>query len=240
MNLAGSGLMLAVVAALWILVFVPAWFQRSQQSAENRNAWNARANSGAPKLKSQKRELRAKELVVEEVRSASPRVRISGRAKTIAARIYRLRALRHIVVSALVISMLSTVGSVAWLATDLNVWVAVVASSFLVVASAVATRKVSDRLAEAIESTRGLRGLAVSRLQYSTRISQQDASDVEQLDPRAWTPVKLPEPKSGLGQIAQVSMASVSPISAADSDTTELVIDGASIDEILERRRKAI
>jgi hypothetical protein len=240
MNLAGSGLMLAVVAALWILVFVPAWFQRSQQSAENRNAWNARANSGAPKLKSQKRELRAKELVVEEVRSASPRVRISGRAKTIAARIYRLRALRHIVVSALVISMLSTVGSVAWLATDLNVWVAVVASSFLVVASAVATRKVSDRLAEAIESTRGLRGLAVSRLQYSTRISQQDASDVEQLDPRAWTPVKLPEPKSGLGQIAQVSMASVSPISAADSGTTELVIDGASIDEILERRRKAI
>lgn len=232
--------MLAVVAALWILVFVPAWFQRSQQSAENRNAWNARANSGAPQLKSQKRELRAKELVVEEVRSASPRVRISGRAKTIAARIYRLRALRHIVVSALVISMLSTVGSVAWLATDLNAWVAVVASSFLVVASAVATRKVSDRLAEAIESTRGLRGLAVSRLQYSTRISQQDASDVEQLDPRAWTPVKLPEPKSGLGQIAQVSMASVSPISAADSDTTELVIDGASIDEILERRRKAI
>ena len=232
--------MLAVVAALWILVFVPAWFQRSQQSAENRNAWNARANSEAPKLKSQKRELRAKELVVEEVRSASPRVRISGRAKTIAARIYRLRALRHIVVSALVISMLSTVGSVAWLATDLNAWVAVVASAFLVVASAVATRKVSDRLAEAIESTRGLRGLAVSRLQYSTRISQQDASDVEQLDPRAWTPVKLPEPKSGLGQIAQVSMASVSPISAADSDTTELVIDGASIDEILERRRKAV
>lgn len=232
--------MLAVVAALWILVFVPAWFQRSQQSAENRNAWNARANSGAPKLKSQKRELRAKELVVEEVRSASPRVRISGRAKTIAARIYRLRALRHIVVSALVISMLSTVGSVAWLATDLNAWLAVAASSFLVVASAVATRKVSDRLAEAIESTRGLRGLAVSRLQYSTRISQQDASDVEQLDPRAWTPVKLPEPKSGLGQIAQVSMASVSPISAADNDTTELVIDGASIDEILERRRKAI
>lgn len=232
--------MLAVVAALWILVFVPAWFQRSQQSAENRNAWNARANSGALKLKSQKRELRAKELVVEEVRSASPRVRISGRAKTIAARIYRLRALRHIVVSALVISMLSTVGSVAWLATDLNAWVAVGASSFLVVASAVATRKVSDRLAEAIESTRGLRGLAVSRLQYSTRISQQDASDVEQLDPRAWTPVKLPEPKSGLGQIAQVSMASVSPISAAESVTTELVIDGASIDEILERRRKAI
>lgn len=232
--------MLAVVTALWILVFVPAWFQRSQQSAENRNAWNARANSGAPKLKSQKRELRAKELVVEEVRSASPRVRISGRAKTIAARIYRLRALRHIVVSVLVISMLSTVGSVAWLATDLNAWLAVVASSFLVVASAVATRKVSDRLAEAIESTRGLRGLAVSRLQYSTRISQQDASDVEQLDPRAWTPVKLPEPKSGLGQIAQVSMASVSPISAAENGATELVIDGASIDEILERRRKAI
>lgn len=232
--------MLAVVAALWILVFVPAWFQRSQQSAENRNAWNDRGNTATPKLKSQKRELRSKELVVEEVRSASPRVRISGRAQTIAARIYRLRALRHLVVSALVTSMLATVGSVAWLATDLRAWVAVLASSLLVIASAILLRKVSDRLAEAIESTRGLRGLAVSRLQYSTRISQQDASTVEQLDPRAWTPVQLPEPKSGLGQIAKVTMASVSQISEAADPSPELVIDGASIDEILERRRKAI
>ena len=232
--------MLAVVAALWILVFVPAWFQRSQQSENNRKAWSQRSQAVAPKVKSQKRELRQKEIFVEEVRSAAPRVRISGRAHTIAARIYRLRALRHVVVSLLVSSMLTTVASVAWLASDARAWGAIALSVALVIASSIATRKVSDRLAEAIESTRGLRGIAASRLQYSTRVSKQDATDVEQVDPRAWTPVPLPEPKSGVGQIAQVTMASVSEINTASEQAAEVVIDGASLDEILERRRKAI
>ena len=240
MNLAGSGLMLAVVAALWILVFLPAWFQRSQQSAENRQAWKQRAKSNTPKPKVQKRELRSKELVVEEVRSAAPRVRISGRARTIAARIYRLKALRHLVVTLLVASMTGTVASVAWLATDVNAWVAVMVSGSLVLVSSVATRRVSDRLAEAIESTRGLRGIAAARLQYSTRITPQDASSVEPVDPRAWTPVPLPEPKTGVGQIAKVTMASVTEIQSSATESNTVVIDGSSLDEILERRRKAI
>lgn len=231
--------MLAVVAALWILVFVPAWFQRSQQSADNRLAWNQRAKTNTPKPKAQKRELRSKELVVEEVRSAAPRVRISGRAHTIAARIYRLKALRHLVISLLVVSMASTVASVAWLATDAGAWIAALASASLVFASSVVTRRVSDRLAEAIESTRGLRGIAAARLQYSTRITQQDASSVDQVDPRSWSPVPLPEPKSGVGQIAQVSMASVTEIQPSAVDSSGVVIDGVSIDEIMERRRKA-
>lgn len=232
--------MLAVIAALWILVFVPAWFQRSQQSETNRKAWKERGASISVAKSKEKRQLRQSELVVEEVRSAAPRVRISGRAHTIAARIYRLRAFRNVLVSTLVVSMLATVSSVAWLAVEAAAWVGVAASLTLVIVSAWATRKVSDRLAEAVEATKGLRGLAANRLQYSTRISVQDASTVETPVPRAWTPVRLPDPKSGVGQIAQVTMASVSEISSAVKSTEDLVIEGSSIDEILERRRQAI
>jgi hypothetical protein len=49
MNFLGSGgLALAVVAALWILVFVPSWFSRAE---EREHRVSKRAKSATPKLK---------------------------------------------------------------------------------------------------------------------------------------------------------------------------------------------
>ena len=49
MNFPGSGgLALAVVAALWILVFVPSWFSRAQ---EREHGVSKRAKSSSPKIK---------------------------------------------------------------------------------------------------------------------------------------------------------------------------------------------
>lgn len=232
--------MLAIIAALWLIVFVPAWFQRSsdaqQERGELRQVSRTLRNEVRANLHREKRE----HLVVQETSSAAPRVKVSGRAHTVAAKIFRLRGARRALVLALVAGMLTAAGSVAMLAASSIYWTGVAGGLLVVVAAGAGIRAVGDRLAAAIDSTSAMRGQALSALHYSTRAAAADAAPIaEETNPRAWTAAMLPEPKSNLGTIVATSFAEVVPIGSnsvaatASSDASEF-----DIDDILKRRRQ--
>ena len=234
MNLAGSGLTLAIIVALWLLVFVPAWFQRSAKAEAERESNRFVSRALKQEVRANLHREKQGHLVVEETRSAAPRVRVSGRAHTVAAKIFRLRAARKALAFALVAGMISVVASVVMLSVSTAYWAGVVGGFATVIGSAWATRAIGDRLAVAIEASNRMRSSAISALHYSTRgIDLEIEIDAPAENPRAWSATELPSPKSNIGQIVEASFAEVVSLERRD-EQAELL----DIDSILQRRRQ--
>lgn len=234
MNFAGSGLALAIIVALWLLVFVPAWFQRSAKAEAERESNRFVSRSLKQEVRANLHREKREHLVVEETRSSAPRVRVSGRAHTVAAKIFRLRAARKALVIALIAGMISVVASVVMLSVSSGYWAGVAGGFVAVIGSAWATRAISDRLAVAVDSSHRMRNSAISALHYSTRgIDLEIEIETDDVNPRAWTATELPAPKSNVGQIVETSFAEVIAI-----DTVEKQNELLDIDSILERRRQ--
>jgi len=234
MNFAGSGLALAIIVALWLLVFVPAWFQRSANAEAERENNRFVSRSLKQEVRANLHREKREHLVVEETRSSAPRVRVSGRAHTVAAKIFRLRAARKALVVALVAGMFAVVASVVMLSISSSYWAGVAGGFAVVIGAAWATRAVSDRLAVALEASNRMRSSAISALHYSTRgLDLEIEIEADEVNPRAWTATELPAPRSNVGQIVETSFAEV--LAFEPTEKQNPVLD---IDSILERRRQ--
>ncbi|MDE2592141.1 MAG: hypothetical protein KGL41_04735 [Actinomycetales bacterium] len=244
MNIAGSGLMLAIMVALWLLVFVPAWFQRSNDSAYERETRRYVTRQIKQEVRANLHREKRHHLVVEETRSAAPRVRVSGRAHTVAAKVFRLRALRRALVTVLLAAMVAVVASVAMLSLSATYWLGVAGGFAVVCLTAWGVRVVGDRLTIALEASGRARSSAISALHYSTRGIDVDIQ-IEQpaANPRAWKPTELPAPKTNVGQILATSFAEVVPIEAKQLDeqiasNQKGVEESLDLDSIMQRRRQ--
>lgn len=242
MNFAGSGLMMAIIVALWLLVFVPAWFQRNSTAVEERESMRSVSKSIKNEVRANLHREKRANLVVEEQRSVNPRVRVSGRAHTIAAKIFRLRAGRRALSLVMIAGMLAAVASVAMLAVSSQYWLGIGAGCAVVAGSVWGIRVLGDRLAMALDSTASMRGSAAVALNYAVRAQTADAGLVASANTRAWAPVELPAPKSNVGVIVATAMAEVVAIDAnqASSNKSDDVasVQEFDIDLILERRRQ--
>ena len=72
--------------------------------------------------------------------------------------------------------------------------------------------------------------------------AEQDRNEYVAIDPRAWSPVELPAPQTGrnYGQLEQIQFAEVLSFEearAAAAAQAPVEFDGATLDEILRRRR---
>lgn len=225
--------MLAIIVALWLLVFVPAWFQRSSESASERSEMRQVARQLRTEVRANLHREKREHLVVQETASAAPRIRVSGRAHTVAAQIFRLRALRRALVAVLIAAMLGAVTSVSLLATSATYWFGIGGAVAALALSTWGLRAVGDRLAAALDSSIAQRGNALNALHYSTRVAASEAAiATEQVNPRAWTATELPAPKSNIGTIVETSFAEVVSIDVAAA------APALDIDSILERRRQ--
>jgi hypothetical protein len=85
--------------------------------------------------------------------------------------------------------------------------------------------------------------MAGSLIAWNTDLSEAEASAQEPLDPRAWTPNKLPAPVhfSRVGELEVSTMADViefaSPAENQISEPVENPLRAEMLDEILRRRR---
>ena len=236
--------MLAIMVALWLLVFVPAWFQRSNVSEQERESRRFVARSIKNEVRANLHREKREHLVIEETRSAAPRIRVSGRAHTVAAKVFRLRAARRALVLSLLAGMITVVSSVAMLTISSTYWAGVVGGFAVVAAAAWGTRVVGDRLTVALEASGRARSNAISALHYSTRGLEVDIEvEVPTVNPRAWVPTELPAPKSNVGQIIETSFAEVVSIESKTADASSdanatRIEETLDIDSILQRRRQ--
>lgn len=182
MNFNGAGgLMLLVVAGLWLWVFVPSWVRRSEQK-ETRRA-----------------EIRG---LQAEIR-ANKKHRVStSQVITKASRIDRLRRTRNLFAGVFTLAMF---GIALSLFAQLSTEAKILSSSILLVFAAS-----SAGLALKSAQTLGVLMLEMNKIKRPSTMPTPVAVAVESLsDLRGWVPVDLPSPKQSLVQVEQVEIAEV-------------------------------
>jgi hypothetical protein len=221
-----GGLMLAALAGVWFLMFLPSWMSRTSEREKNREDLAVAKQSQA-------------EVVAKLSSSEQQRVAKSANKAMLIKR-------GTLFVGLPAIAVLSW--TLAILATNPEVLVWAVASALVAVASIILNRAAHRAYLGALDSSRVIRSKAAQRranvaLPDRTRQPSSSENAAETRDPRAWSAPGVPRPlyRGSEGAIEQVSFAEVIEINTAAADESaveaEQFLGGAALDEILKRRR---
>ncbi|WP_138315727.1 hypothetical protein [Rhodoluna limnophila] len=180
MNFNGSGgLMLMIIAALWIWVFVPSWFKRSEERQSERKF--------AGEIRS-------------ELRDAKRNV--TGTVAALAERNYRLSVTRRIFGTLLLSSIVAAGFLSVQAITDVNLWFAV-AGCLAVAALSIATLRKATKQARALVA-RSHRTRSAIFTEASGGVGVASIAD-----DRAWEPNPLPAPRQRIGELETPVLAEV-------------------------------
>jgi hypothetical protein len=221
-----GGLMLAALAAVWFLMFLPSWMSRTNEREKNREDRAA-----------------VKQNLVEEVASLSKteQQRSAGYAT-------RALLLKRVTLFIALPAVAILSWSLAILATNPEVWLWAMGSAAVVAVAIVMNRVANTAYLRALDSSRVSRSRAAQRranvaLPGRDTTSSNSEKQTEEKDPRAWSAPGLPRPlyKGSDGSIEKVTFAEVVELKPSSADEsvakTEQLLAGASLDEILKRRR---
>jgi hypothetical protein len=221
-----GGLMLAALAAVWFLMFLPSWMSRTNEREKSREDRTA-----------------VKQTLAEEL-SSLPKTE-QQKAAGVATRALRLKRLT-LFIALPAIAVLSW--SLAILATNPEVLLWAIGSAVVVAVAIVLNRVANTAYLRALDSSRVSRSRAAQRranVALPERISPATNSEAKVVDkdPRAWSAPGLPRPlyKGSEGSIEQVTFAEVVELKTSTSEEsvakTEQLLSGTSLDEIMKRRR---
>jgi len=216
--------MLAALAAVWFLMFLPSWMSRTSEREKNRE------DSAVAK----QAESLARASASEQLRAANS----AGRAQLI-----KRGSLFVGLPAILVLSW-----SLAILATNPEVLVWAISSAVVATAAILVNRVAHNAYLGALDSSLIIRSRAAQRranVALPDRNSKSSAVEkvAEYRDPRAWTAPGVPRQiyRGSDGAIEQVTFADVVEIKPAVTEETpveaEQFLGGAALDEILKRRR---
>lgn len=182
MNFNGAGgLMLLVVAALWLWVFVPSWVKRSEA-----------------------RQLKRQEVAVlrAELRRQSSAVKPTSPLSKKLSRADRLRRTRN-TSAVLALALASISSTLAFIGPATEVFVSLIATSvsltLILAAISLRAAKTLGLVTSDLLSSRRPERVFGSIIPGSVDVS----------NPRDWTPVALPQPKQNLVSVQEVQVAEV-------------------------------
>lgn len=218
--------MLAALAAVWFLMFLPSWMSRTSEREKNREELAVAKQNQA-------------ETVASLSKSEQQRVANSASKALLLKRVTLFVGLPAIAVLSWTLAILAT-------NPELLIWS--IASAGVATAAIFVNRLAQRSYLGAIDSSRVIRSRAAQRratVSLPDRNKQPSASEgaAENRDPRAWSAPGLPRPlyRGSDGAIEQVAFAEVVEIKSASTDETsaetEQFLAGAALDEILKRRR---
>ena len=218
--------MLAALAAVWFLMFLPSWMSRSSEREKSRE-----------------------ELAVVRQHQAEALARLSSSNQQRAAK-YANRAL--LIKRGTLVFGVPAIAVMSWtlaiLTTNPEVLIWTVASALVATAAILVNRIAHNAYLGALDSSLSIRSRAAQRranvaLPDRNQKSTETEKTADARDPRAWSAPGLPRPlyKGSDGAIEQVKFAEVVEIKSAGADEaeseTEQFLAGAALDEILKRRR---
>ncbi len=218
--------MLAALAAVWFLMFLPSWMSRTSEREKNREELAVVRQNQA-------------ETVARLSKSEQQRVANSASKALLVKRVTLFVGLPAIAVLSWTLAILAT-------NPELLIWS--IASAVVATAAIFLNRLAQRSYLVALDSSRVIRSRAAQRratVSLPDRNKQPSASQgaAENRDPRAWSAPGLPRPlyRGSDGAIEQVAFAEVVEIKSASADETavetEQTLAGAALDEILKRRR---
>jgi hypothetical protein len=217
MNFNGSGgLMLLIIAGLWVGVFVPSWFRRSQlRQVERTSTQNLRGE-------------------IKKTRQPSnPGSRIS-----LAQQNFRLQLTQTVSSSVAVFAFLGAIWSI--FAAVSQIFYIFFSGGFLaifivsVALSRAAKRKNRGILTRAAKNRAGMFSSAANSSMTAEFIGNTSENPVNK---RAWEPNALPAPRQRIGELTMQSLAEVVEIENRVAKNATAELDSTALDEILRRRR---
>lgn len=180
--------MLLVIASLWIWVFVPSWFKRSEERQSERKF--------AGQIKS-------------EIKTAKKQsVSKPGSIAALAARNYRLAMTRRVFGTVLLSALVAAVFFAVQAPTNPMLWLAAGGSLAMAVLSVVILRKATAKARELISKSARTRSSIYAETAYVAVSSAQ-------VDERAWEPNPLPAPRERIGALEVPELAQVISIEPA-------------------------
>jgi hypothetical protein len=217
MNFNGSGgLMFLIIAGLWLWVFIPSWFKRSQER-----------QAAKPDNRQFKRE-------VKEARAAASRSAISNLAE----RNFRLAMTQKVFSSIAFFAAAASIASIFLAVSQIFYWIVTLIFAGIFIGSWVvartAKRKNIDVLARASKSRSNVFASVANSLRYEDEKSSIAGNPV---DTRAWEPNRLPAPRQRIGELELPTLAEVVEIEERVIKNSQTTLDSTALDEILRRRR---
>ena len=217
MNFNGSGgLMFLIIAGLWVWVFVPSWFKRSEDRKIQKEATN---------------ELRGE---IKTVRSA----RTSSAISDLAQKNFKLKLTRRIFSVFAYLAFAAAIASIFAAVSQIFYWIvtlvfsAIFVSSFAIARSA--KRKSLEVLASASKSRANVFASVANSLRYQDEKGLIAGIPV---DTRSWQANRLPAPRQRIGELEMPTLAEVVEIEERVIKKSQTTLDSTALDEILRRRR---
>ena len=217
MNFNGSGgLMFLIIAGLWVWVFVPSWFKRSEDRKIQKEATN---------------ELRGE---IKTVRSA----RTSSAISDLAQKNFKLKLTRRIFSVFAYLAFAAAIASIFAAVSQIFYWIvtlvfsAIFVSSFAIARSA--KRKSLEVLASASKSRANVFASVANSLRYQDEKGLIAGIPV---DTRSWQANRLPAPRQRIGELETPTLAEVVEIDDRVVKNPPVTLDSTALDEILRRRR---
>ena len=212
-----GGWMFAVAVLLWVAVYVPNWGTQKEEQKQRSSFGRKFSKNRSTNVK-----------------------KTSDGVSQLAIRNKNIQVIRRLFSVLLVASFATCVVSAVLAFSAIN-WLFVSAIAFAVFLLSASTLRSSRRnsvakttlTVEEIEAHR-------ARMAYSIREAALGDAKAELLfDERAWSENQLPESNFArrIGELEDVALASVSPISEKLTSTDEKTLDSEELDRILKRRR---
>ncbi len=218
--------MLAALAAVWFLMFLPSWMSRTSEREKYREELALTKQNQA-------------ETVASLSKSEQQRVASSASKALLLKRVTLFVGLPAIAGLSWTLAILAT-------NPELLIWS--IASAGVATAAIIVNRLAHRSYLGALDSSRVIRSRAAQRratvsLPDRNKQSTAPEKEAETRDPRSWTSPGLPRPlyRGSDGAIEQVAFAEVIEIKPAAADEAAVEVEqflgGAALDEILKRRR---
>ena len=208
--------MFLIIAGLWLWVFIPSWFKRSQERQDSKHT---------------NRELRQQ---LQGARSVADRSPISNLAE----RNIRLSMTNKIFSTIAFFSLATSIASIFLAVSQTFYWIVTFVFLTVFVASwalaRAAKRKNLEVLAVASKSRSNLYASVSNSLRY------QDAENLIAgipVDTRGWEANRLPAPRQRIGELELPTLAEVVEIEERVIKKSQVTLDSTALDEILRRRR---
>jgi hypothetical protein len=217
MNFNGSGgLMFLIIAGLWLWVFIPSWFKRSQERQV---------------AKPISRELRQQAQGAQSTVGRSP-------ISNLAERNIRLSMTNKIFSTIAFFSLATSIASIFLAVSQIFYWIVTFIFSVVFVTSwtiaRAAKRKNLDVLAAASKRRSNVYASVANSLRYQDAESSIAGIPV---DTRAWEANRLPAPRQRIGELELPTLAEVVEIEERVIKKSQATLDSTALDEILRRRR---
>ena len=208
--------MFLIIAGLWVWVFVPSWFKRSEDRQTQR-------------------------VTTQKVRGEIRKAKNSPESNTIsglAEQNFRLTLTRRIFTTIAFFAFAASIASIFVAVSQIFYWIvtfifsAIFALSFAVARAA--KKKSQDLLTRAARSRASIYAGSAS----ATRgMYQQGVIAGNPVDIRAWEPNPLPAPKQRIGELETPTLAEVVEMDVRATKNASATLDSTALDEILRRRR---